>query len=180
MTSASRVALMAPWFLPSVCLFGFLIAGVASDAPSAYLAFGFLPASVLSVLSILVSYWVERGTERAARWVWIVHSLTLLGLVVSIAVNSPQGSGLEASTILTYVVLVSAFPVSILTILVVAGIGWVLDHVLPILLGDTSNPGRTIETALLALTWLTYAIAGYWQWFTFFPGLVRRYRIRRG
>lgn len=175
----SRRALLVLWCVPSGCLIGFLLLGLASDAPLAYLAFGFLPASVLSVISILLSYWIDQGTETVARWLWIAHASVLFGLVFLIAVTTQKSSGLEASTIMIYVMLISAFPVSIVAIAVMAGVAWLVDHALPGLIGDADTFRRAGETGFLILTWLVIVLAGYWQWFMLFPNVVKRFRAGR-
>jgi len=179
MRTASEKALLALWCLPSGCLIGFLLFGIASNAPLAYLAFGFLPASVLSVISILLSYRIDRGTETVARWVWIAHASALLGLVYLIAFTTQKSSGLGASTILTYVLLISAFPVSILGIAVMAGVALLVDHALPALINDAAALGRAGETGFLILTWFVVVLAGYWQWFILLPSVIRRFRPGR-
>ena len=179
LASRTHKVLMAIWFLPSVCLLGFLATGFAADAPSAYLAFGFLPASVLSALAVVGSYWVKRGTETVARWVWISHCLVLLGLLVAMATAANPSPGLDMSTILTYVMLISAFPVSILVVMVMAGLGWLVDFGIPSLFGDPTTQGRVVELGFVILAWLVYVLLGYWQWFSFFPKIIRRFLTGR-
>jgi len=183
MTSNTRTrphkVLLAIWLLPSACLVGFLVAGFASDASSAYLAFGFFPASVLTVLAVVGSCWVKRGTEMVARWVWTSHCLVLLGLLIAMAITASRSPGLDMSTVLTYAMLISAFPVSILVMLVVVGLGWLVDHTIPLLLGPAVTHGRAVEIGIVLLSWLAYALAGYWQWFRFLPSIVRRLGTRQ-
>ena len=179
MRTVPQKALLVLWCLPSGCLIGFFLFGMASDAPLAYLAFGFLPASVLSVISILLSYWIVRGTETIARWVWIAHAWVVFGLVFLVDVTTQTNSGLEASTVMIYVMLISAFPVSIIAIAVMAGAAWLVDHSLSALIGDAAAFSKAGETGFLMLTWLVVVLAGYWQWFMFFPNVVGRIRARR-
>jgi hypothetical protein len=172
-------ALHGLWLTPSVCLAGFFLLGLVSDAPLAYLAFGLLPASVLSVLSIAVSYWVKRGTDVVARLVWIAHSLVLLallGALVFVAANTHRDSPSDVGAVLTYTMLIAAFPISVPAVAVMGGAAWALNCSLPTLAGSGAGYARASEIAFLFLAWLVYTVAGYWQWFVLFPSIIVRLR----
>jgi hypothetical protein len=176
--SPGHTLLLAIWLLPSACLVGFLGAGIAVDAPSAYLAFGFLPASVLAVVAVAASYWVRRGTETVARWVWISHCLALLGFLVIMAATVSRNAGMALTTVLTYTMLISGFPGSTLLMLVMAGVTWALDYVRQPALGNSINHGGIVDVGFVVLVWFAYFVLGYWQWFRILPKLVSRFYTR--
>jgi hypothetical protein len=176
MRTVYRAALLSLWCLPSGCLVSFFLLGIASDEPLAYIALGLLPASVLNVLSILLSYWIDRGTDTVARWVWIAN-VSVLFVLVFLITDKTQGSpGLETSIIVTYVMFIAAFPISILAIGAMAGVGWAVDHALPAVIGDAAVFGRAAETGFFVLTWLVVVLAGYWQWFVLLPKVLTRFQ----
>lgn len=176
--SPGQTALRAMWFLPSACLVGFLGTGLAADAPSAYLAVGFLPASVLAVIAVVASYWVGRGTEAIARRVWVGHCVVLLGFLLLTAATASRTPGMALTTVLTYTMLIAGFPASILLMLVMAGVTWAFDYLTPSAVGGPIIPGRIVEVGFVVLVWLAFFVAGYWQWFRILPKLVSRFSPR--
>jgi hypothetical protein len=176
MRTVSRITLYALWCLPSSCLAGFFVLGIVWDAPLAYIVLGLLPASALNVISILLSYWINRGTETVARWVWIGHVSVLFGVIFLASAETQGTPGLDASIIMTYVMLIAAFPISILAISTMVGVVWLVDHTLQWLISDAAVAGGRVQTGFFVLGWLLVVLAGYWQWFMFLPRVVARFR----
>lgn len=76
----------------------------------------------------------------------------------------------DADIILAYGMLALAMPIS----LVLAGMASLLGQMLH------AQTGFVFEVSYMSIvvTWLTFSITGYWQWFVFLPWLITKVRLR--
>lgn len=100
---------------------------------------------------------------------WMIF--TFMILIVALIKYEPQG---DIIIFLIYAMMLLSFPSGLLASLAAALIGYLLYRLnIDIAYSDS---GGYVE---IVLTWLMFFIAGYWQWFIFFPRLWKNVRLKK-
>jgi hypothetical protein len=107
-------------------------------------------------------------TVAVIKWIWLGSAAGVLLVSLYFYDGKPNS---DADVLLAYGMLALAFPISLLLSIVGGTIGQL----------GYSSFGYVPETSYwsIALTWLCFFAAGYWQWFKFAPWLIRKLRARR-
>jgi len=105
---------------------------------------------------------------KAARAIWTIVALIVL-LVTLYGFDGKPSS--DIGVLLAWSTLALAFPVSLLVALILAGISIASEQVF----------SAVIPTSYwwIAISWLCFFVAGYWQWFVLLPWLWRKWKARR-
>jgi hypothetical protein len=98
--------------------------------------------------------------------VWIVITVIVLGISLYGFDGKPNS---DIGVVLAWSMLTLAFPVSLLVALAFTGISLVTEQMVGV-----------ISTSYwwIAITWLCFFVAGYWQWFVLLPWLWRKWKGR--
>lgn len=102
------------------------------------------------------------------RWLWVAIAVMVLLVTLFLYYGSANS---DADTLLAYGMLVLAFPIAFLVAIVVGGIGKVAFSAIGYVVG--------VSYLTIAVGWLLFFLAGYWQWFVLVPGLWRKARGRQ-
>lgn len=104
----------------------------------------------------------------AIKWIWLGSAVVVLVLTLYFYDGKPNS---DVDLLLAYGMLVLAFPISLLLAIVGGAIGQL----------GYSSFGYVAETSYwsIALSWLCFLVAGYWQWFMLAPWLIGKLRARR-
>ncbi len=113
-----------------------------------------LVSGVLTVISIIVSFWAGNKSYSLARITWL--ALTVLALTSSLILL--KAGQKDADIALTYAMLVLTFP-------------------LGFIVGPTVGPALSwASSSSIFIYWSVFVVVGYAQWFIFVPLFVRRAR----
>ncbi len=142
------------WFSIFAVLIGFPIVGHYKHEFLGYIAFGFFPAAILTIVAILISYSMKtKSSLRLTSALWVAQCIYLIVFVNII--NSPHDYNyLEKAMVVAYPMSIYSFPLSFLLFLVT----YLIGH-LPIF-----------------VLWLVLFVSGYIQWFVLIPFLLKKWK----
>ncbi len=145
------------WFSIFVVLIGVPIIGFYKHKLLGYIAFGFFPSAILTIVAILISYSMETkiSLQRTSA-LWVVQCIYLI-IFVSI-INSPhEHNYLEKAMVVAYPMSIYSFPSSFLLFTVIYLIGYSPIFVL----------------------WFVLFVSGYIQWFLLMPFLIKKWKEKK-
>lgn len=151
--------LMVSWLLIPVAVLSALVHGWDIDNVRGRLLVGCLPASLLASVSAFVATFVDKPIARFSKHVWVVVAVLSLLAAFLLASEDHPSAFKDTHTVLVYVLMLLAFPISSLVPFVLMGIGLWTD------LGGFSY---------LTMMWLLFVVPGYVQWFVLLPWLRRK------
>lgn len=167
-TTAGKI-LLSLWLVTVLILIGLPLVGIFQNEIKGNLAFSLLVCSVLLNLSVIISYKVKTGSEFLSKMMWICLGIIVLGFILFLTYNLTGGSNKEVGIILTYIMLVYSFPISILVSLLFGSIIYISDKYFPF--ADSVNTYWGIF-----FIWSIFFIFGYLQWFKLLPSLIRKWQ----
>jgi hypothetical protein len=104
---------------------------------------------------------------KAARAIWTILALAVLAVTLYGFDGKPNS---DIDIVLMWSMLTLAFPMSLLVALIFTGVSILSESVF-----STVIP---VSYASIAITWLCFFVAGYWQWFVLLPWLWRKWKAR--
>lgn len=128
------------------------------------IAFAFLISAAFADAAVIASYWLGDRRFAMSRVVWLLIATVSLAFTLVIASQEVQSAPKDASTVLTFIVLVLSFPAGLLAALIVSA--------MPAWLGQANMVS-------LVFIWLLFVLLGYLQWFRLIPALLRNRREKQ-
>jgi hypothetical protein len=156
--------LIIAFFLIHVVMFAISIYGWTIGDVLGGVMLSCLPASLLASFVAFYTTFIEGSMGHFLKKIWIVVALISLLTALMFSNKSSPDAGQGAGILLTYVLLILAFPISLL---------------LPFVLMTTplSSLGDGTFLGLVGI-WIFFFIPGYVQWFILLPWLWRKWKSR--
>jgi hypothetical protein len=162
----SEKLLVVLWLLIPVVVAGVSVYGWNIGDMRGGILLGFLPVSLITVVSVVIASVIENSVSKFTRWVWLAVSLAALLAAMLFASQPMPDASKGADMLLAYIMVILSFPAGLLA-------PFVLMAVSSFLWKDGSN------LAGLTGMWLCFLVAGYVQWFVLVPWLWRKWKTRR-
>lgn len=162
----SEKFLVAVWLLIPIAVLGTSIYGWAIKDVWGGLLVSCLPASLFASITAFVADFVRKPIASFSKRVWVAVAVMSLLAAITFAIQPTPDAVKGANTILTYVLLILAFPIALLV---------------PFILMNTALLFPSGENLLgLVGMWLIFFVAGYVQWFVLLPCLWQKWILKVG